>query len=140
MFLRFFVKSSQRCWCVAQHTKALRLTHLPQAILEKIPKFRARFVNIGLLVTAAIFLIILLICFPTFGWVVDYKIAGGSVDTTGNKRLSIIILPVSSIACPLTSLPVSFIALFSPRPLSPTLIVVVWYRGSRLLLFMCGSC
>jgi len=55
-----------------------------QANLEKIPKFNWRNVNRGLLITNAIFLIILIACFSTFGWVIDYKIGiTGSTDTSG---------------------------------------------------------
>lgn len=38
-----------------------------------LPKFPFRKVNLGLLISTAIMLIILITCFCTFGWVVDYK-------------------------------------------------------------------
>lgn len=52
-----------------------------QANLEKIPKFNPRNVNRGLLITVAIFLIILIACFATFGWVIDYKIGTSVIGT-----------------------------------------------------------
>jgi hypothetical protein len=66
-------------------------------LLSKIPKIgNHRCINIGLAVTTASTLIILIICFSTFGWVVDYyscdfslqeaKCDTGTSDLTGDSK------------------------------------------------------
>merc|ERR1711865_283880 len=56
------------------------------SLLDKLPKFNTKWVNIGLLVSAALMILILIICLATSGWGVDWNPGLSDAGSVGTCR------------------------------------------------------